>query len=435
MPVLQEIKVPLLSVNDTFLTVVSVLFARGHAVRKGEILMVFETSKTTYDVPAEADGYVAYDCEEGSEYAVNTIVARIYSAAEEIPAVQMTGAMVQQTQAVLQPESQWTGVTIFSGIANQLIEQHGLDRSVFAGMDFVSRADVEERLGIAKQKVTPAKPQSPVRPAAQKLSDFPADGSVKVEKVSKYKAREIDYLGEVQSTGLTSTIHVQLDTTGIFEAVNPSFRYFRNSLLPLLLYEVSRLLRKYPALNAYYADGQIGYYQRVVPGFAIDIERGLKVVAVHAAGDLELTAMEETIYVLSEKYLDDKLDFSDLTGITFTITDLSAEGVHSFIPLVNRANSAILGVSSVDPRTGRCMLSLTFDHRVTEGRHAAVFLRELAGRVESYAISKEATLVSGINCHKCMKSLKDDLGRTGFVKCVTPQGKEGYICQSCLNGF
>src|ERR1700754_3836141 len=84
MAVLQEIAVPLLAVNDTTLTVVDMAFANGKQVKKDDIVLVFETSKTTYEVLAEASGFIQYSCETGRDYEVNEIVARIFSTAEEV---------------------------------------------------------------------------------------------------------------------------------------------------------------------------------------------------------------------------------------------------------------------------------------------------------------------------------------------------------------
>ncbi len=127
---------------------------------------------------------------------------------------------------------------------------------------------------------------------------------------------------------------------------------------------------------------------------------------------------------LSNKYLDEALQVDDLTDITFTITDLSAEGVSFFRPLVNMMNSAILGVSSIDEKMQRCILTVTFDHRVTEGKLVAQFLNELKERIESYKSSHFTHPNQLIACFKCFKSLKDDLSDVGFTKCITPKGEE-----------
>ncbi len=202
----------------------------------------------------------------------------------------------------------------------------------------------------------------------------------------------------------------------------------------MILYESARLLVDYPLLNGYFTGDAVALYKEVNPGFAIDIDKGLKVLKLKAAGEKSIREIEADILKLSGAYLDDALEIDHLTDITFTITDLSAEGVASFRPLINRMNSAILGVSAIDAKLQRCTLSLTFDHRVTEGKYAAGFLRELQQRLESYK-GDAAGQYKDISCFKCYKTLKEDLGGTGFVRCITPEGKEGYVCQSCLKGF
>jgi pyruvate dehydrogenase E2 component (dihydrolipoamide acetyltransferase) len=440
MGLLQDIKVPLLAVNDTTLTVVDIPFANGHAVKKGDVVLVFETSKTTYEVEAEADGFIQYICEAGRDYDVNDIVAKIYSTESEVekmgvserrPSLQHNGT--QKQIAV----KEWQGNTLFSLEAIRLIESLNIDKTLFNGRDFVSRRDVEEVKGIngtVQKKVTPQNNQS--APVKQVKTNVAVDHSkVIVERLSSTKKREIEYLSEVQATGLTSTINAIVETEGIFVHLNRSLKYLKNSLLPVIIYETARLLQKYPALNGYFTGDGIAYYKEVNVGFAVDIDKGLKVLKVNSTAEKSLAAIEEEIMELSNRYLDDTLQLGDLTDITFTITDLSSEGVAFFRPLVNMMNSGILGVSAIDEKLQRCILTCTFDHRVTEGKLVAAFLKELANRLESYRAKHHTYPVNDILCYKCSKSLADELGDVGFVKSITPEGKEGYICQSCLKGF
>jgi pyruvate/2-oxoglutarate dehydrogenase complex dihydrolipoamide acyltransferase (E2) component len=187
-------------------------------------------------------------------------------------------------------------------------------------------------------------------------------------------------------------------------------------------------------LNAYFTKDGVAVYKEVNPGFAVDIGKGLKVLKIDDAGTKSIAGIEADILKLSSAYLDDTLGIGQLTDITFTITDLSSEGTAFFRPLINKMNSAILGMSAIDEKLERCIFSLTFDHRVTEGKTAAGFLRELKARIESYRPGG-VPLRQDITCFKCQKTLKEDLGGTGFVRCITPEGKEAYICQSCLKGF
>jgi len=439
MPLLQQIKVPLISVNDTSLTVVDIPFSTGDKIKKGDIILEFETSKTTYDVRAEEDGYIQYLCENGNDYDVNDIVAIIYSEANEIKKI-VVEKKVENKSAVkdhvkIESIGTWEGDTFFSASANVLIDSSGTDRNKFKGRDFVSKEDVEEILGLKKSGNKVSAKTKTINQDNRKKT-LPIDTTkVIVEKLTSNKRREIEYLSEVQSTGLTSTINTFIETDGIFVHINRSQKFLKDSLLPVIIYETSRLLGKYKELNAYFTGDSIAYYNSINVGFAVDMDKGLKVLKIANAEQKAIGVIEEDIMLLSGKYLDETLQIDDLTDISFTITDLSAEGVSFFHPLVNMMNSAILGVSSIDNKLQRCILSITFDHRVTEGKLAAQFLKDLKERLESYRSVHYPDINQNISCFKCFKTLKEDLSDVGFTKCITPKGEEAYICQSCLKGF
>lgn len=434
MAIVQQIKTPLVSVNDTSLTVVNIPFTQGDFVKKGDVILVFETSKTTYDVAAEVDGFIFYICVEHAEYEVSEVVAYIYSNKEEVP----TTGIKKNSQPTVTTKDEptentsfWEGETLFSHAAIQLIRDYNLSTAVFKGNDFVSKADVEIKLGAVISGVK--KLPGTIKKGAISL---PTDeASVIVEKLSKNKIREIEYLSSVQLPGLTSTINTIVETEGIFVHINHSLQLLKNSLLPIIIYETSRLLEKYKPLNAYFTGEAIAYYKQINIGFAIDIDKGLKVLKVNKADQKHIHEIEQDILDLSNKYLDDTLLIEDLSDISFTITDLSSEDVVFFKPLINRMNSAILGVSSIDKKLNRCILSVTFDHRVTEGKLVAQFLHHLKERLESYQSKYHAYPNQNISCFKCFKMLKDDLGDVGFTRCITPKGAEAYICQTCLKGF
>ena len=195
MALLQEIAVPLLAVNDTSLTVVEMNFVNGQFVKKGDHIMVFETSKTTYDVQAEADGYVQYLCELDKDYEVNEIVAKIFSEeneVEKIKTIPVINSTVTKQETVFQESAPvWEGETLYSSEAVRLIESSGIDKSIFNKKDFVSRNDVADFLGIAKkepQKVTVQKNQTETK----KKNVLPVDAAKTIiEKLSSNKKREI----------------------------------------------------------------------------------------------------------------------------------------------------------------------------------------------------------------------------------------------------
>ena len=290
MALLQEIQVPLLAVNDTSLTVVEINFAGGSQVKKGDTIMVFETSKTTYDVEAASDGFIQYLCEADHDYEVNTVVARIYSEAAEAArkTSSVTGpaslnVVVAARDFALparQGSSDWEGETLFSREATRLMTEAGIAPSAFAGRDFVTAKDVRELLQPASGTGAPAaeavKNVPPKNVPAR--AALPADPQkVIVDRLSSAKKREIEYLGDVQSTGLTSTINTFVDTDGIFTHINHGLKHLRNSLLPVILYESARLLADYPLLNAYFTGDAIARYRDVNPVTRNSIARKISV--------------------------------------------------------------------------------------------------------------------------------------------------------------
>jgi pyruvate/2-oxoglutarate dehydrogenase complex dihydrolipoamide acyltransferase (E2) component len=306
----------------------------------------------------------------------------------------------------------------------------------------VNDKDVLNILNTSKES---KKSQEPDTIKVQKSVEYSYDENlVEVEPISKLKKTEIQYLSDVQSGVMNSTLNVAVDVKNINEAINQSFKIFKGSYLPLIVYEVSRLLLKYKVFNAYFMGDKLGYYKNINVGMATDIDDGLKVLTLQNTDKLNMNVIESKLYGLVEKYLDKKLDVSDVTGSTFTITDLSSSGIDFFTPLINTKQSAILGVSKVDTKLNRFYLTLVFDHRVTEGKVASEFLVELKNRIESYSLNEELEdntpieeTYLDVKCGVCFKSLKEDkeMQGMGMLKRINHRGKEDYICHVCLAGF
>ena len=154
------------------------------------------------------------------------------------------------------------------------------------------------------------------------------------------------------------------------------------------MFEAARLLRKHPVFNAFYEDGAVNYYDEVNVGFAVDAGEGLKVPVIRDADKKDLGAIAREIQDLLLAYTSGEITLEAASGGTFTVTDLSGEGVFSFQPLINHRQSAILGVGaeSLAPgsSSGSYQLILAFDHRLTEGRAAARFLKDLRDKLSAY---------------------------------------------------
>ncbi len=428
MKVLENIYVPKEGVSDEFVTVVKLYVKDGDKVKKGDILADLETSKTVVSIESQSEGYVKLYCKEAEDIKINSLIVQII----DTPQIKAEENIDKGTLSIEKVD------TLFSKKALKLMEENSIPKEKFATKDFVNEDDVLNFLNpqrdLKDKKISANKEKF--------AKNIKIDEQIfEIEPLSNYKKREIEYLSDIQTGDLNSVLNIAVNTENIDKTVKNSFEIFEGSYLPLIAYEASRLLKRYKILNSCFLGDKIGYYKHINMGIAVDMDDGLKVLTLKDSDTLDMKSTEKRLYELIEKYLDRKLEIDDISGSTFTITDLSSYGIDFFTPLINARQSAILGVSKVDEKLDRFYLTLVFDHRVTEGKTAGNFLQELKNRLESYYIeadnSKKAKNSEDIKCYKCYKSLKEDreLEGPGFVKIIDHQGDEKYICQVCLRGL
>ncbi|HWQ88792.1 MAG TPA: dihydrolipoamide acetyltransferase family protein, partial [Desulfitobacteriaceae bacterium] len=164
------------------------------------------------------------------------------------------------------------------------------------------------------------------------------------------------------------------------------------TLNDIILFAVSRTLKKHPHLNAHFLDDKIRYFEDVNLGIAVDTERGLLVPTLFEADKKSLTEISAESKRLVESARSGRIDPELLANGTFTLTNLGKYGVESFSPIINPPQTAILGVCSVQVRfkeeDGKLIhypamgLSLTYDHRALDGATAAMFSKDLAIMLE-----------------------------------------------------
>ena len=154
-------------------------------------------------------------------------------------------------------------------------------------------------------------------------------------------------------------------------------------LVPLVLQAVAESLREYPELNAQVEDGELVLLQRYDLGLAIQTEQGLVVPVVHAADKLSLDELDAEVRRLAEAAHAGSLKPEEMRGGTFTVTSAGKAAGLFVTPLVNHPEVAILGVHRIEDRPvvrdGEVVvrrmgnISVTFDHRVIDGKRAADF--------------------------------------------------------------
>ncbi|WP_108446655.1 2-oxo acid dehydrogenase subunit E2 [Halomonas denitrificans] len=169
------------------------------------------------------------------------------------------------------------------------------------------------------------------------------------------------------------------------------------SVQDLLLRLVVQTLAEFPALNATLEDNRITEHPGVHLGIAVPLPDDLLVApALFDAQSVELGALPGARRDLVEQARAGKLSVRELTGATFTISNLGRSRVHHFTPILNLPQVAILGIGGIEARVvpdaeGGVRsaevigLSLTFDHRAVNGAPAAAFLDSLIERIESLA--------------------------------------------------
>jgi pyruvate dehydrogenase E2 component (dihydrolipoamide acetyltransferase) len=159
----------------------------------------------------------------------------------------------------------------------------------------------------------------------------------------------------------------------------------------LILLAVSRTLPQFPEVNALFTGNTISKYKNVHLAVAVDTPRGLVVPVIRNAQALSLKQIALEAKRLAAGAMDGSVSPDELTGGTFTVTNLGSLGIESFTPILNPPQVGILGVGNINlkpvdvagevkfvPHIG---LSLTINHQVVDGAPAARFLQTLSQRL------------------------------------------------------
>ena len=157
---------------------------------------------------------------------------------------------------------------------------------------------------------------------------------------------------------------------------------------------VAAVLREHPLLNSSFEDGRVVQHEEVNVGVAMALEDGLVVPVLHRADTLSLRQIAEATREPAALARERRLTREQLSGGTFTVSNLGMYGVTAFTPLLSAPECAILGVGAVeevlrfDERrqvVGRQVLTLclTHDHRLVDGAPAALFLQSVRRLLEN----------------------------------------------------
>jgi len=164
------------------------------------------------------------------------------------------------------------------------------------------------------------------------------------------------------------------------------------SPLHLVLKATARALKEHPRMNAIQKEHEVELVPDIHIGVAVSLEEGLLVPTIRQADTKHLAEIASESHDLAARARSGQASYEEVTGGTFTITNLGSYGIDAFTPIINPPQVGILGMGRVVEKpvvyqgeiTKRSMLflSLTFDHRVIDGAPAAAFLHTLKGYLE-----------------------------------------------------
>jgi pyruvate dehydrogenase E2 component (dihydrolipoamide acetyltransferase) len=297
-------------------------------------------------------------------------------------------------------------------LVRKLATQHGVDLAHVTGSGVGGRIRKQDVLAAAEAAKAPAAAAAPAggqaatapQPAAAATSPSPLRGTT--EKVSRLRKIIAERMLESLQTAAQLTQVVEVDVTNIArmrEAVKNDFvarEGVKLSYLPFFAKAAIDALKEHPKLNATIdaEAGEITYFDRENIAFAVDTEKGLLTPVVKDAGDLSVAGLAKKIADVAERTRTNKIGPDELSGGTFTITNLGSVGALFDTPIINKPQVAILGPGTVvkrpvvidDENLGETIavrymvyLALTYDHRLVDGADAGRFLQDVKRRLEA----------------------------------------------------
>ena len=404
----------------------------GDTVAAGDVLFSYETDKSAFDEVSEVAGtMLAHLYDEGDVVTCLENVCVIGTPGEDIsaftaggdaaaadapaaPAEAKTEAEAPATVSVPEVPAHEGGRVFISPRAKNLALKTGADlsRAAHSGPHGrIIERDVEAALDVGFKVPTSAvedflcgRYTAPVEEAAEvtvaaaapavsaaEFTEIPMSGIRKA--ISRSMHASLSEMAQL-------TLNASFDATDILAyrkllkaKGGEEMGLSRVTLNDIVLYAVSRVLPKYPFINATLKDDVIRSYAHANIGVAVDTDRGLLVPTVFAADTKSLADISADAKALAAKARDGALTPDEMSGGSFTVTNLGSLGIESFTPVINPPQTAILGVcttvnrmrddGTVYPAMG---LSLTFDHRAVDGAPAAKFLHELCSALENFTM-------------------------------------------------
>ncbi len=388
----------------------------GDNVEKGEAIAEIETEKATVEIEATVPGTLkSIVVTAGQTVPVGTVVAVIAEPSDIGPAPQEPKKSIPQPAEEVarsprpapepmherQNQSAETETRVrASPLARRMAQEAGIDLGRIAGTGpggRIMERDVETaRAGEvpaaparpqavaapAQRPTAPPKPAAPAQPAAAR----PPAGTL--EPLNRMRQAIARRMTESKTTAPHFYVTVEVNMTEALrmrEQLNAvASDADKLSVNDLVVAAAARTLTQFPNLNASFRDGSLEKHPQINIGIAVALEDGLITPVVHDADQKSIKAIAAESRQLSERARANRLRVDDLTGSTFTVSNLGMFGTDEFIAIINPPEAAILAVGAATKRpvvedeqvqiAPVMKATLSVDHRVADGAQAARFL-------------------------------------------------------------
>ncbi|TDD78963.1 dihydrolipoamide acetyltransferase family protein [Actinomadura rubrisoli] len=289
-----------------------------------------------------------------------------------------------------------------SPLARRLARDHGIDLATLNGSGpggRIVRADIEAAIrAIPAAPATPTAPPAPAAAApstpaaaAPAAAQRAADPDVEAVPLNRFRKVAARRLTESKRNAPHFYLNREVDADALlaFRAtLNEALAPAKVSVNDLVVKAVATALREHPAVNVSYTEEELLFHKRVHVGVAVAVEDGLVVPVVRDADRKSVSRIGQETRELAGRARDGRLSAQDMSGGTFSVSNLGMFGVDSFSAVINPPEAAILAVGAVrdEPvvRDGqvvpgkRMAVTLSVDHRACDGATAARFLARLA---------------------------------------------------------
>jgi pyruvate dehydrogenase E2 component (dihydrolipoamide acetyltransferase) len=389
---MSEVVMPRLSDSMEEGTILKWLAEPGTEVKRGQDLVEIETDKATMTYEADADGVLDIVAAEGDTLPIGAVIAHIGGGSGGNGAVGDRSDAIRTSDSptpvapapvpVPEPAApspsvpQETDRPKASPIARRLAKEQHVDLTALHGTGpggRIVRADVE-----AAGTATPAAAQTPT-PAETGT----AKGAVVVQELTRTQQVVARRMAESKATVPEFTLTAEVDMAEavalraqLKEVTDPA-----PSFNDLVVRACALALRDYPRANGAYRDGKWELYSRVNVGVAVAAQDSLVVPTVFDADQRTVAEIAVTTRQLAERVRTGEITPPELSGGTFTMSNLVMYGITSFTAVINPPQAAILAVGAID--AGNVMrVTLSCDHRILYGADAAQFLGRIRELLE-----------------------------------------------------